>query len=160
LKDLDAGYRLLALFRLWNIVEYWFPYRDAIGEDWDGVLHEFIPRVVAAATRDQYTLVMLELMTHLHDTHANLWSSLDLRPPTGECRIPMDLRFVENRLVATKSASTEPSTPCGLQLGDVIVSLDGKKVNALVEQWRTTLCGLQRTDTTARHCKIDRQRRL
>ena len=27
----DAGYQLLALYRFWNIVEYWFPYRDVIG---------------------------------------------------------------------------------------------------------------------------------
>ena len=34
----DAGYQLLALYRFWNIIEYWFPYRDLIDEDWDGVL--------------------------------------------------------------------------------------------------------------------------
>ena len=36
----DAGYRLLALFRFWNIIEYWFPYRDVMEEDWDAVLSE------------------------------------------------------------------------------------------------------------------------
>jgi hypothetical protein len=30
----DAGYQLLALFRFWNIIEYWFPYRNVIGENW------------------------------------------------------------------------------------------------------------------------------
>ncbi|MBK7702457.1 MAG: hypothetical protein IPI34_05925 [bacterium] len=37
--------------RLWNIVEYWFPYRDLIDGEWTSVLSEFLPRLVAAATR-------------------------------------------------------------------------------------------------------------
>ncbi len=45
----DAGYRLLALYRFWNIIEYWFPYRDVIGTNWDETLSAFIPRVAAAA---------------------------------------------------------------------------------------------------------------
>ena len=28
----DAGFQLLGLYRFWNIVEYWSPYRDVIGE--------------------------------------------------------------------------------------------------------------------------------
>lgn len=30
----DAGYQLLALYRLWNIVEYWFPNRGILDQDW------------------------------------------------------------------------------------------------------------------------------
>ena len=48
----DAGYQLLALFRMWNIVEYWAPDRDVMGEDWPGVLMEFIPRVATAKDKD------------------------------------------------------------------------------------------------------------
>lgn len=44
----DAGYRILSLLRLWNIIEYWFPYRDLRDEDWQAVLREFLPRLVAA----------------------------------------------------------------------------------------------------------------
>ena len=39
----DAGYQLLALYRFWNIIEYWFPYRDQLDGDWDRVLAEFVP---------------------------------------------------------------------------------------------------------------------
>src|ERR1700722_7495115 len=33
----DSGYQLLGLFRLWNIVEYWAPYRNVAGENWPDV---------------------------------------------------------------------------------------------------------------------------
>lgn len=39
----DAVYQLLALYRFGNMIEYWFPYRDAIGENWDGVLARIDP---------------------------------------------------------------------------------------------------------------------
>src|SRR5262249_3848908 len=39
----DSGLQLLALYRFWNTIEYWYPYRDVIAEDWDGVLKELIP---------------------------------------------------------------------------------------------------------------------
>ena len=52
----DAGYQLLALYRFWNIVEYWFPYRDQLDGDWDRVLAEFVPRVALAADKDSYQL--------------------------------------------------------------------------------------------------------
>jgi hypothetical protein len=44
----DPGYQLLGLYRFWNIIEYWFPYRDVIGEDWHKVLSEFVPRIMLA----------------------------------------------------------------------------------------------------------------
>ena len=39
----DAGLRLLALYRYWNMIQYFFPYKHLIGEDWNKVLGEFIP---------------------------------------------------------------------------------------------------------------------
>src|SRR5208283_626661 len=34
----DLGLQLLAVFRFWNVIEYWYPYRDLIGSGWDDVL--------------------------------------------------------------------------------------------------------------------------
>lgn len=38
LEARDAGFHLLAVSRLWNVIECWFPYQDLIGEDRDAVL--------------------------------------------------------------------------------------------------------------------------
>jgi hypothetical protein len=81
----DPGYQLLALYRFWNIIEYWFPYRDLIGENWDGVLMTFIPRITLARDGETYKRELMALIARVHDTHANLWSSLDVRPPVGPC---------------------------------------------------------------------------
>jgi hypothetical protein len=44
----DFGLQILAVFRFWNAIEYWYPYRDVIGVNWDDVLKEYIPKVALA----------------------------------------------------------------------------------------------------------------
>ncbi len=127
----DAGYQLLGLFRYWNIIEYWFPYRDIIDEDWSGVLREFVPRIALAKTRDDYQLQFLALIARVHDTHANLWSSMQVQPPVGACNVPVRIRFVEGRAVVT---NVEPGVTA-LQRGDIVEAVDGAPVPDLVKRW-------------------------
>jgi len=135
LKLPDAGYQLLALYRFWNIVEYWFPYRDAIGGNWDDELTAFIPRIALAADSEAYKRETMALIARVNDTHANLWSSLDARPPTGPCQIPILLRFVENQAVVTGYAEGSPDLSSSLKPGDVVSAIDGAAVAGLVERW-------------------------
>ncbi len=126
----DAGYQILALYRFWNIIEYWFPYRDILDEDWDKVLAQFIPRIGLAPDSEIYQRELIALMAKVHDTHTNLWSSLKYRPPVGDCALPLNLRFIENQAVVT-GLSSEASA----KAGDVITALDGVPVSKLMETW-------------------------
>jgi Peptidase family S41 len=128
----DTGYQLLALFRFWNMIEYWFPYRDIIGENWDAVLTEFIPRIVRPRTREAYQLVMTALIARVNDTHANLWSSLNVRPPAGSCQVPVKVRFLGKQAVVSAYADGQEGA---LKPGDVIESVDGVPVPDLVARW-------------------------
>ncbi len=136
----DAGFQLLAVYRFWNIVEYWYPYRDVMDEDWPQVLAEAIPEVALARTELDVKRGLLKLIVRVHDTHANLWSSLDARPPGGDCRVPLDLRFVGGRAVIAK---TLPELPADVDLaaGDVVVDVDGAPVTQLVERWSPYYAG-------------------
>jgi C-terminal processing protease CtpA/Prc len=131
----DAGYQLLSLYRLWNIIEYWFPYRDLLERNWDDELTAFIPRMALASTADEYKRELLAFTARIHDTHANLWSSLAARPPVGTCTIPVALRFIENQAVVTGFTDAASGPASGLQRGDVVTALDGVPVPQLVERW-------------------------
>jgi C-terminal processing protease CtpA/Prc len=131
----DSGYQLLGLFRFWNIVEYWSPYRNLVGEDWRAVLVEFIPRIACARDKRSYAREMMALIARLHDSHANLWSSLDVRPPAGRCRLPVDLRFIEHRAIVTGFTADPAGNSSGLEVGDEITALDGVAVNTLINDW-------------------------
>jgi C-terminal processing protease CtpA/Prc len=133
LKVPDAGIQLLALFRSWNIVEYWFPYRNLIG-NWDRVLRDFIPQVALAKTSDDYQRQLMLVIAAIQDGHANLWSSLRVRPPIGDCQLPVNLRFIENRPVVTGYSADELGKTSGLQVGDVVTRIDGQPVAKLVSE--------------------------
>ena len=52
----DDGLRMLGLFRYWNIIEYFYPSKYLIKENWDDVLKEFIPRFAAENNMLAYKL--------------------------------------------------------------------------------------------------------
>jgi C-terminal processing protease CtpA/Prc len=135
LKLSDSGFQLLALYRFWNIIEYWSPNRDIVGENWNAVLAEFIPRIALAQTAKVYQLEMLALIAKAHDGHANLWHALDVRPPVGPCRLPAYVRFIEHLPVVSGFPAIDPASIKDLQIGDAITELDGVPVAALIDAW-------------------------
>jgi C-terminal processing protease CtpA/Prc len=131
----DSDLRLLALYRFWNIIEYWSPYRDLIKEDWDNVLREFVPQVWASDDPDEYRLAMMALIARIDDGHANLWNALTVRPPRGLYRLPVNVRFIEGKAVVTGFTRDTLGRATGLRVGDVILSIGGARVDSLVDAW-------------------------
>jgi C-terminal processing protease CtpA/Prc len=131
----DAGFQLLALYRFWNIMQYWSPYREAAGENWPAVLSEFVPKVTLAKDKDAFQLAMMELVARAHDTHANLWSSLRVRPPLGDCVLSADIRFIDNEAVVAGFADKSAKESSGLRSGDILLELDGKPAEHPVGAW-------------------------
>jgi C-terminal processing protease CtpA/Prc len=144
IKFPDSGFQLLALFRFWNMVEYFYPNRDVMSDDpahsgdyWDDVLEEFIPRIALAPDIVAYQQELMKFIVNINDTHANLWTSIGVRPPIGPCQLPVDVRFVEGQPVVLRDISKTAGPVAGLLPGDVIEQLDGIPVSDLVNQWRS-----------------------
>jgi C-terminal processing protease CtpA/Prc len=132
----DPGFQLLGAFRFWNIIAYWFPYRDVLNENWDQVLREFIPRIALAATAEDYQRELMALIAKAHDTHANLWSSVQVRPPVGKCQLPVMVRFLGDRAVVTGYLEAAAGAATGLRPGDSIERIDGVPLAELVAKWK------------------------
>jgi C-terminal processing protease CtpA/Prc len=130
----DFGFQLLAVYRFWNAMEYWSPDRDVIGENWDAVLAEFIPRVALAKSADDYELELMAFIVRAHDGHANLWQSLAVRPPVGECEVAAQIRMVEG-LPVVSQVYGGASSAGDLKVGDVISEIDGAAVAQLIAGW-------------------------
>jgi hypothetical protein len=128
----DDGFRLLALFRYWGIIQYYFPYKHLIDGDWDQVLKSFIPLFLNAKNALEYELALLQLITKINDTHASLNTKLIDAKLRGEYYPPFELDFVENNLVITKSLV---DTLSHFQ-GKVISHFNGKEIQAMVDSLR------------------------
>jgi len=124
----DDGMRLLALFRYWNMIQYFFPYKYLIEEDWKDVLAEFVPKFAEAGEQEKYVLALLELIARIHDTHASIRNHPLLNAFFGARHAAVDVYFVEGRPVVTDYRHGEWGRASGLRLGDVITAVNGKQV--------------------------------
>jgi len=136
---LDEGYRLLALFRYWNMIQYFFPYKNLIEEDWNLVLREFIPKFINKKSVLEYNLNALELIGRIHDTHANIWGRNPvLAEYKGKNIAEANVVFIDGKAVVTDFSpffDTVKVTPDRtLSAGDVIISVNGKAMNELIQE--------------------------
>jgi hypothetical protein len=126
----DDGFRLLALFRYWNIIQYYFPYRYLIEENWQDMLPLFIPRFIDAKNGLEYRLILLNLIAKIHDTHANIWNDPKLEEYIGRNIAPLEITFIENKAVVTLVYGDD----CLLKVGDVIVSANDVPIDSIIQR--------------------------
>lgn len=123
---------LLELFRYWNYVEYFFPYKYETDQSWNEVLKEMIPKFIQVNNDEQYHLTLAELVTKVDDSHAFLFSPLISLNQYGRRRIPVEYEYAEGKLVVTKINSNKFNEVCLLKPGDVIYDINGKTIPQVV----------------------------
>lgn len=121
----DASYRLLALFRYWNIIQYYYPYKYLIGENWKIVLTEFIPQFINTKNELEYKLTLLKLVERIHDSHAFL-SDYTLEKYKGDYIVPLCVSFVEGKVVVTDTLIDISEINYPIKIG--ISFIEGKPV--------------------------------
>lgn len=95
LSNPDYGYRLLTVFRFWNMVEYFFPSKYLTDKDWNDVLPEYIRRM--AHPTGSYLRETRRMIAELDDNHAQYGGGIfEL---FGRYRVPLNTGFVEGRLI-------------------------------------------------------------
>lgn len=134
--SLDSGYRLLALFRIWNIIEYWYPYRNIIDADWSSLLAGHVRTFAKANSKDKYVAAILILAAAINDSHATLIGGSDFQPPIGTCRVPLAFRYIGNEFVVSGYTNSDFGPNSGFIPGDAIKKIDGKSVSDLLRDWR------------------------
>ena len=120
-------YRLLSLFRYWNAIRYYFPARELIGEDWDGVLAEFIPQFREVSSVEEFHLAVCRLSARIRDSHAAL-STPVLRNLWGTLMPPLFTYTLEGKVVVNLVYDSLLPAPGAVRLGDVVQAIDGVPV--------------------------------
>lgn len=131
----DAGFRLLTLYRYWNMIHYYFPYKELTDKDWSRVLKEYIPKFINASTELEFEIAALHIIGDVQDTHANLYSGDDkFEAMIGANTAPFKVSFVENKLVVVRYYNPEHKEVSKVKVGDVITHINGKTVAQLKEE--------------------------
>lgn len=125
----DREHRLLALFRLWNVIHYFYPYQHLMDRPWDGALGEFIPRFERARDAAGYALAVMEIVARLQDSHAfaNVGARVDAIVGTHSPAVR--IRTLSGRAVVTFVGKGARGS-AGLRIGDTLLAIDGESVDA------------------------------
>jgi len=115
----DAGFRLLTLYRYWNMIQYFYPNKYLIDNNWNDVLKAYIPKFISAGAQLEYGLATLELIGKIDDFNATLMGEIEkIDSLRGNCTVPFQAKFIENQLVVTKYYTPELQETAGLKIGD------------------------------------------
>lgn len=121
----DQSVRLLELFRYWNTIEYFFPYKYQTDQNWNETLKEFIPKIIKVKDRKDYLLNFAELVSKINDTHA-FYMVTKKNMFYGNSQIPVEAKFIENQLIVTDLYYTKALYKNNLEKFDIITKVDGK----------------------------------
>jgi C-terminal processing protease CtpA/Prc len=130
----DAGFRLLALYRYWNMIRYFYPNRHLTNKKWDTVLKEYIPEFLNAKNQLQYELATIKVIGEINDTHANLYTEGEkMAELRGDNFAPFRAEFIQNKLVVTDYYNPEFADDARLKIGDIITHIDGRAIASIVD---------------------------
>jgi carboxyl-terminal processing protease len=125
--------KVAGLATIWAEAKYGFPSFDAVPElDWDASFREYIPRVIAAETLDDYYWTLMEFAGLLQDGHTSVL------PPWGYMRPdydnpPLEVQVVDGSFLIARAAATPEIESAGIVVGDEIVTVDGVDVRIYFE---------------------------
>lgn len=129
----DAGFRLLALYRYWNMVYYFFPDLYLADVDWNTVMKNHISSFLSAEDKNAYWRAIKRLIAQIDDTHGVMWSSKFKKSSDYYCT-PIRVRFLKNdTLVVSTYWDSEKIDSAGPHIGDVITHINGKPVSYYVD---------------------------
>lgn len=131
----NKAYRRLMLFRLWNLVNYYFPYKHDMTIHWDQSLMDLITAFDTCTSALSYHLAHSLFATRLNDSHAayvrsnllyNHWKF------NTNLTQPLYLKRTENKAIIYKIFGDVP----GLNVGDIILKINGMDFDSLRIEYR------------------------
>lgn len=134
MKFSDTGLRLVSLFRYWNMIQYFFPYRNLLDEDWKSTLLQFIPTFIQADNEVAYKLKVLELIGTIHDTHANIWGDDKIDSLWGKRALPIELKFISDTLIVSSILDKDWALKSDIRQGDIILKKEGISTNKILKE--------------------------
>jgi len=120
----SVEYRLLALFRFWNVINNFFPYKNLIGDSWDTVLQRYIPKFEANKDQTEYQLTVREMVTEMRDSHGGARNTNAAAEKFGSFTVPAFVGYVEEKTVVTKVLDEK----LPIKVGDVVLAIDDEPI--------------------------------
>lgn len=125
----DQGYRILTIYRLWNAIEYAYPYISLMDHSWDSLLAKYLPEFVETPSEKELDRSIQKLAAELNDSHATLRF-----PPKQVPRkrgVPLQLAQTSDGKFAIKDTQLKE-----IDRGAVVLAVDDKPISEIIDSYR------------------------
>jgi carboxyl-terminal processing protease len=129
----DENVRLITLFKFWNVIEYFYPYKYVMDKNWDDLLLYFIPKFKEVKTEQEYHLLIRELAVSLCDSHSFFLTDL-VREYAGKKYIAGDFMIINNKAVLYDFYDDSLARMDDLSLGDAILAVNDTPVSDIYKK--------------------------
>ncbi|MCC6290365.1 MAG: hypothetical protein IT249_21015 [Chitinophagaceae bacterium] len=126
--------RLLTLSRYWNIVNYFFPYKYAIGRNWDTVLSEMVPKFKDAVDTLSYHLSILELAASINDSHSRFFYTPQTLNYFGDKAPIFEYTIIKDKAVVTGFYNDSLSKIDDIKYGDIILKINQRPLKEIIDE--------------------------
>lgn len=131
----DFGFRILTVFRYYNVIEYFFPHKNTIGENWQDIPAEFIEKILLAENEIDVQKTILEMITRINDTQAKtIFNENFTNEFYGKVYANYKILFIENNAVVSGYINPSKVKEIDLKIGDIITEIDGESTLKKVER--------------------------
>lgn len=125
--------RIVEFFRFWNLVEYFYPHKYKIEEDWSNLLAETIPKILNCKNHTSYHLIYVELLEKMKDSHA-YFHSQPLNAYYGMKVTPVVSKYSEGKLIVTEYKDKKLANENNIFVGDIISKINNRTIDEIFEK--------------------------
>lgn len=130
----NENLRLLTLFRYWNIVEYFFPYKYQTDTNWNNVLNKMIPKFLHPKDEMDFHLAILELIVKIDDSHGGFAPTDKTNTFFGYYWIPAKFELIDGKAIITEFYNDSLAKTDDLKIGDIITKVNNQEVGTIFKQ--------------------------
>ncbi|WP_435273670.1 S41 family peptidase [Psychrobium sp. nBUS_13] len=132
----DPAHRLIALYRYWNMIHYFFPHKDIMDTDWNRALGNHLSDIYLAETGEQYQFALAKLITDIGDGHAFLAGLFAFQSAKGINFPRFKTEIINNKLIVTNFYDNELKTLPKLEIGDELIAINGATISDMINERR------------------------
>ena len=126
----NKEYRLLSLFRYWNVINYYFPYKYLMDEDWSDAPSILIDDFITAKDTLEYHLAIYAMASKLNDTHAIIMNNY-IYQKLGYHFFPVGFGYINGKTFVSEIFHDSLAIINNLQVGDIIKKINGISIDVL-----------------------------
>ncbi|OFY94536.1 MAG: hypothetical protein A3K10_08850 [Bacteroidetes bacterium RIFCSPLOWO2_12_FULL_31_6] len=122
-------YRILALFRFWNIVHFFYPYKEQIKDDWKEKISEYTPLLINTSNDIAYHAIIFKLIASIEDSHTLVFSNAFFEKWNWHGFYPpFHVEKINNHFIIVRILDETLCNEKNIFVGDTIIKIDEENI--------------------------------